>query len=575
MRTSAVEMAWRSRMARNYGAIAFVLLIGPFGFGLWRTGISDLNAVSFLPPLLALLVGIAFVYMFTAHLVNKTRIEVQGQAVRVSNGPLKWPWLPRRLTVDPEQFQCKRWHWHEYYYYLAAKVKGADTIRLTPCIADEARVLKVASELNHALGGMEGENEGDYEPKSPGGGGNVESSSMNVARILARPFTLSLPFLLFALIFITIGVGLVKQQAYRLTAYQSVAAEVLEVGIDHSTGSDGAIYRPRVLHRYEVDGREYTSDNALPMDISGSDQSWAQRIVSRFQKGEKVTAWVSPEDPNRSYLVREVSFLPYMVVLFAMLLLAIGAAVMAETPSRARLTASPQRGVEGFYALAPLAPRRIQVLAAAGITIAWWLIGLAAFGHYRGLGGELTTLASIVLGGYSILGLGGIGIFVRNLLLWWPVRDALVLIDRPSASVGEDLGIYVERVLKRGLRVNAIEVGLVCEEHYKDRSGNKIGYRQRERYRSEQKLEPVDSRPVVGEAVRFVGTLHLPTDQPPSKHGGDYPRYQWFITVHTDIASGRDYKAKYPLTVDPARASGPGSPDRATSQGGRASERAT
>ncbi|MCC5829824.1 MAG: DUF3592 domain-containing protein [Phycisphaeraceae bacterium] len=375
-------------------------------------------------------------------------------------------------------------------------------------------------------------------------------------------------FTLIPLTMMAAGVGFAIYQHVMLVRYQPITATIERTWIDIQSDSDGTSYAPKVDHRYEVAGQSHVGNRVFPLEVHSSSRSEAQRTINRFTVGQSVTAYYLPSSPSSSFLLKEPTFFPYIFVLFPMLFFAVGVSFMIGAPRISKTEEDPKPAIEGFFELAPSTSLIARLKASGFVTGLWWLAGLFCLLHFTGIGGRMTAFPSIALGIYGGLGLIGLGVTRHYLKLYGQVHDAMVMINTAKPRIGESITVYVEQLIKRGLIIDAVYVGLRCEEHYRRKSGNETSYGTEVHYESETLFhcpqeDNFESGKMVspGEALRYSGILTLPDGQPSSFHGPDYPRFKWFITVHTDIARGPDYKAIFPIEVLPAaRAPAPRQP---------------
>lgn len=376
------------------------------------------------------------------------------------------------------------------------------------------------------------------------------------------PRWFGLIFTLFPLIFIAVGTGLAINQHAKLVRYKPVTATIERTWIESRRGSESTNYAAKVDHRYEVEGQTYVGDHVYPLEVSSSNRSAAQRTINRFQVGDTVTAYYNPSDPSESFLVKEPDFFPYIFAMFPMLFVVIGLSILLAGPRPAKDDVAPRPAIEGFFELSPDAGLSRRLKAVVLVTGLWWLIGLVCLLHFTGIGGRMTMMPSIAMGVYGAVGLVGFGILGYYLKLQSQLHDALVMIDRTEPRIGDSLTVYVEQLIKKGLTVSAMNVGLRCEESYKRSTGRSTEYGTNVRHESSEPFECADGTSAesdrvvaAGEALRYTGTLTLPDNLPASTPARQklYPRFRWFITVHTDILRGPDYKARFPLTVLPAK----------------------
>ena len=139
-----------------------------------------------------------------------------------------------------------------------------------------------------------------------------KSSSISVGEILV--------YVLFALlsIFVAAGLGMFSLQVYRIVRWTPVSANVILSGVETVRGSKGNSYKPVVVYNYRYQGSPYQASGVMPITISASD-SWAHSISNMYQPGQVTTAYVNPDHPNNAFLIRKVSLIPLVFVLFPVL----------------------------------------------------------------------------------------------------------------------------------------------------------------------------------------------------------------------------------------------------------------
>lgn len=104
--------------------------------------------------------------------------------------------------------------------------------------------------------------------------------------------------------------GAVSSYFQQLKAHQifvPVSAVVIDAKVEtrgSPASTHGASFYPRVIYRYEVDGRAYESSRYFFAGLGWADHSSAQAQIERFSKGAAVQAYVDPENPSESVLER-------------------------------------------------------------------------------------------------------------------------------------------------------------------------------------------------------------------------------------------------------------------------------
>lgn len=130
------------------------------------------------------------------------------------------------------------------------------------------------------------------------------------------------------LIISVVGWVLVLQQAAFLERATAVDGLVLESYVETATSVKGPdSHVARVRYRYLVGDATWENDRVFPHDIRTSSRRAMRRVAQRFPEGAFVKVWVDPEDPEASFLLKEMLWLPYVFALAPMIFVLIGAIV--------------------------------------------------------------------------------------------------------------------------------------------------------------------------------------------------------------------------------------------------------
>ena len=136
---------------------------------------------------------------------------------------------------------------------------------------------------------------------------------------VSGPDTLRGALVLFLIGVLAIGYGGYDyaQQSGALTESVEVDAELTEKGVETTSGgsSSGVDHRPTVRFTYQYDGNSHTSTNVFPANIEPTydTESRAESVLSGYETGETVTAYVPADDPDDAYLKHEASNTPLVV----------------------------------------------------------------------------------------------------------------------------------------------------------------------------------------------------------------------------------------------------------------------
>jgi hypothetical protein len=364
-------------------------------------------------------------------------------------------------------------------------------------------------------------------------------------------------FTIVPLIFVVVGAGMAWNQHRKITTYQPVPATVFGKDIERHTsqsskGGTTTTYKPIVKYRYEVGGKIYEGRQVTPTDEKAGG-GWAYRIISRYDAGQTTEAFVNPDNPADAFLYRHYSFMPYLIILFPMLFFAAGA-YATMTIFTAHAIAEPERGLDGWYQLRPTTNIAQRRRTSSIVGAMWQLVGIAVWGHYFRLADQpFEKSALIVTPIYVALGCVPLAMALYYTVLLRKIGDACVRLNVPRVVLGDEITVRAEQMARQDLQIQELSIGLVCEQTTETRSGGKMQISKSRRFE--------DRLPVVGADMTRSGlelnataTFRVPTDQPASTPhtAKGYPRYEWRIEVVTRIANSPDYRAKFPIFVQPA-----------------------
>lgn len=82
-----------------------------------------------------------------------------------------------------------------------------------------------------------------------------------------------------------------------------------------------------VKYRYEVAGREFTSDRLALWKYKGS-HDWAKRTIEGYEIGNTVDVFYDPSNPAKAVLNREMDAKGTELLLFSLVFIAIGVGIV-------------------------------------------------------------------------------------------------------------------------------------------------------------------------------------------------------------------------------------------------------
>ena len=104
--------------------------------------------------------------------------------------------------------------------------------------------------------------------------------------------------------------GYVAKQIYdwaRATSFKSVPAELVDIRLDQDAHENGTTYRVLANYRYHHAGQTYTGDRVTLSNIATGQRQNHEAMMRRIQDdadANRLRAWIDPDDPKRSYLIK-------------------------------------------------------------------------------------------------------------------------------------------------------------------------------------------------------------------------------------------------------------------------------
>lgn len=203
-------------------------------------------------------------------------------------------------------------------------------------------------------------------------------------------------FLFMGSLFPTIGFVMAEQQRRAFADAFEVQAQIVAHEIRVHEDSEGRpMFGPVLKLRYLADGMPETGEGLLAMDVWSS-QDWAEDQLKPWPVGKTVTAWVDSKNLGKAYVVREASPIPYLIVLFPMIFVALGA-MLCLFP-----------GAEGkeYKPGTPWAGRTFLIV--------WNAVGVAAAVHYFSQPGAVNAGGIAVFGTYLGIGLAPVAVMLQR-----------------------------------------------------------------------------------------------------------------------------------------------------------------
>jgi len=124
---------------------------------------------------------------------------------------------------------------------------------------------------------------------------------------------MSLPSLLFAAVFVFVGVFLLASaisgllKATKASAWPTVPAVLQSVDLKQESDSDGTVYQAAVSYSYRVSGSTYTGTTVSFGYMATSGKEAHQEIFKKLKSAKIVEARYNPGDPGESCLAYGIS----------------------------------------------------------------------------------------------------------------------------------------------------------------------------------------------------------------------------------------------------------------------------
>jgi hypothetical protein len=145
-----------------------------------------------------------------------------------------------------------------------------------------------------------------------------------------------------ALLVVVLGLAVTGYGAYDYTQQSDaleeaveVDATVTEVGVETTSGgssSSGVDYRPEVRFSYEYRGDSYNGTDLFPASIDATydTESAARDALDGYETGERVTAYVVPDEPRNAFLRDRASDAPLIAMGLGALMTLLGGALSVK-----------------------------------------------------------------------------------------------------------------------------------------------------------------------------------------------------------------------------------------------------
>ena len=344
-------------------------------------------------------------------------------------------------------------------------------------------------------------------------------------------------------------------------------------------------YRPRVVVRYEVDGRTYERATFDAVNTRFDTRAQAERAAEKFVVGRNYPLWYDPRDPGRVVLVKGYSGWLYLFLLVPLPFITIGAtgiiySMMQWGTSLERRSALARRAAQidpfelgsADQIRFPTVPREGNLTNSPGTTLAYrlpvtaapgwrlfatlvacvgWnsmvalLVTLAVQRHRRGDPDWLLT--SFVVP-FAVVGVGLAIYFLRQLLRTTGVGATRMEIARHPLYPGQTCDLFLSQAGR--MLIDSLRVELVCEEKATYRQGTDTRTEVRRVHR-EELFARSDFEVRQGIPFEHRVAMSVPIDAMHS-FKSDHNELNWLLVVQGRVDGWPDFERVFPIVVYPA-----------------------
>jgi hypothetical protein len=355
--------------------------------------------------------------------------------------------------------------------------------------------------------------------------------------------------------------------------------------LGQTDAEDGTLYRPELKIEYQVQGVTYHSPWTYDIGHAySSGREDKEAILAGFTSGKQYTCWYDPADPYVVVLVRGYSWWIWLVFLIPVSFILIGgggvlysalhwgksaercAAMARRAPSRDVFDAGGRSApalvnVPDDSDITNSPGTRLRFRLPIGSSPGWVLFGVlvacllwngivfvfalhAVRGHLQGKPDWLLTLFTTP---FVLVGIGLIVVFIRQLLLTTGVGPTLLEISAHPLHPGGQCRLFVSQSGR--LKMNSLEVLLICEEAATYRQGTDTRTETREVCRQEvfrrEGFEVRHGVPFEAECEFAVpaGAMH--------SFKAEHNEVNWKLVVEGHVAGWPDYKRAFPVVIHP------------------------
>jgi hypothetical protein len=367
---------------------------------------------------------------------------------------------------------------------------------------------------------------------------------------------------------------------------------VLDKRIGESKDQDGgAVYRPEVRVEYKVKDETYTAwtydiHTIAPGDrmAYSSQRPSSAAAIEGYAANKQYVCWYDPANPRVVVLKRGYSGWYWLEFLVPMSFVVIGGwgllyAVLhwgKSAESRAAMMRHTQldlRGTGGPSApCLPSVPDWSDITSSPGTRLAfrlpitsspaWVLFGLllacllwngvvswfVVLAVHQHLAGQPDWSLTLFVVPFLLAGIAMIALFVRQLIVTTRIGPTLVEISAHPLLPGSEYRVFVSQSGR--LKMESLDLSLVCEEEATYRQGTNARTETREVYR-QQVLRREQFEVRQGASFEAECALCVPAYVMHS-FKANHNAVQWKLVVQGDVAGWRGFRRSFSVIVQPA-----------------------
>jgi hypothetical protein len=370
--------------------------------------------------------------------------------------------------------------------------------------------------------------------------------------------------------------------------------KVLDKRIAERQGEDGPLFRPEIKIEYEVGSETYRGwhydihHHEIGGGYSGGREN-AQAVLNQFARYDRAKetrypCWYDPGNPYVAVLVRGYRWWIWLAFTVPASFVVIGAGGLLYTlwhwgKSAEHRAAMTQRAQErDFFGASgndpcpyPFVPQGADMTNSPGTRLkfrlpmakspGWALLGtlalcvilnavsvFAVIAIRRHLADRPDWFLTLCIVPCVLIGLGAIGIFLRQLLVTAGIGPTLVEISGHPLQPGREYRLFLSQSGR--LTINSMSVWLVCAETATYRQGTNTRTETQEVHRQElfcrQQFQ-------IERGLRFETEIEFRVPEG-AMHSfkADHNEINWAVAVEGDVVGWPRYKRSFPVIVRPA-----------------------